>query len=106
VLGVGAAGRRSLARRAGQGRHLPAADLFGAEGRSRLRQTALSGAYAQRVASLLKLIDILDAEEALFNPRIAERLRGHPGCGAIQWLPGVRSVLAAVLVAEIGDVRR
>lgn len=81
-------------------------DLFGVDGRAQLEQTALSGAYAQRVASLLKLIDILDAEEDLFNRRIAERLRGHAGCGAIQWLPGIGPVLAAVLVAEIGDVHR
>ncbi|MFE1989399.1 IS110 family RNA-guided transposase [Streptomyces mirabilis] len=85
---------------------LAVSDLFGVDGRAQLEQTALSGACAQRVASLLKLIDILDAEEDLFNRRIAERLRGHAGCGAIQWLPGIGPVLAAVLVAEIGDVRR
>lgn len=55
-------------------------DLFGVEGRSRLEQTPLSGPYAQRVTSLLHLIDILDAEEDVFNQRIADRLRGHPGC--------------------------
>lgn len=44
--------------------------------------------------------------EALFNPRIAERLRGHAGCRAIQQLPGIGTVLAAILVAEIGDVHR
>ncbi|MFC4507755.1 MULTISPECIES: IS110 family transposase [Streptomyces] len=81
-------------------------DLFGTDGRRQLGQTSLSGAYAQRVVSLLKLIDILDAEEAVFNTRIAERLRGHAGCGAIRCLPGIGPVLAAVLVAEIGDVHR
>ncbi|MER5757096.1 IS110 family transposase [Streptomyces sp. NPDC002088] len=81
-------------------------DLFGTDGRRQLGQTTLSGAYAQRVASLLKLIDNLDAEEAVFNIRIAERLRGHTGCGAIRCLPGIGPVLAAVLVAEIGDVHR
>ncbi|MER6075868.1 transposase, partial [Streptomyces sp. NPDC001817] len=44
---------------------VPASDLFGIDGRARLEQTALAGPYAQRVASLLKLIDGLDAEEAL-----------------------------------------
>ncbi|MGW2556886.1 transposase [Streptomyces sp. NPDC001635] len=81
-------------------------DLFGVEGRSRLEQTPLSGPYAQRVTSLLHLVDILDAEEAVFNPRIADRLRGHPGCAAIRRLPGIDPVLAAVFVAEIGDVHR
>lgn len=81
-------------------------DLFGIDGRSQLKQTPLSGAYAERVTSLLHLIDILDAEVAAFDQRIADRLRGHPGCAAIRWLPGIGSVLAAVFVAELGDVHR
>lgn len=79
-------------------------DVFGTDGRRQLGQTTLSGAYAQRVVSLLKLIDILDAEEAVFNTRIAEQLHGHARCGAIQCLPGTGPVLAAELVAEIGDM--
>lgn len=78
----------------------------GVDGRARLEQTALAGPYAQRVASLLKLIDELDAEEALFNGRITERLRDHTGYRVIQQLPGIGTTLAAVLVAEIGDVHR
>ncbi|MGW5126827.1 IS110 family transposase [Streptomyces sp. NPDC004069] len=53
----------------------PASGLFGIDGRAQLEQTALAGPYAQRVASLLKLIDELDAEETFFNGRIAERER-------------------------------
>ena len=37
---------------------------------------------------------------------IAERLRTHRGYQAIQQLPGVGPVLAAVFVAEVGDVHR
>jgi transposase len=37
---------------------------------------------------------------------IARRLDGHQGYGAIQAIPGVGKVLAAVFVAEIGDVSR
>lgn len=85
---------------------IPASDLFGIDGRARLEQTALASPYAQRVASLLKLIGELDAEEALFNDRITERLRDHTGYRAIQQLPGIGTTLAAVLVAEIGDVHR
>jgi transposase len=58
------------------------------------------------VTSLLKLIDELDTEEALFNTRIAERLQGHAGYRAIQQLPGIGTILAAILVAEIGDIHR
>ena len=37
---------------------------------------------------------------------IAGRLKGHTGYEAIQAIPGVGKVLAAVFVAEIGDVHR
>ena len=43
-----------------------ATDLFGVDGRKRLEKTALAGPYAARVASLLHLIDVFDAEEAVF----------------------------------------
>ncbi|MGW3941579.1 transposase [Streptomyces phaeochromogenes] len=52
------------------------------------------------------MIDELDAEEALFNDRIADRLRGHAGYRALQQLPGIGTTVAAVLVAEIGDAHR
>ena len=38
--------------------------------------------------------------------RIHRRLQGHPGYEAVQALRGVGPVLAAVFVAEIGDVGR
>ncbi|GAF51537.1 hypothetical protein RW1_148_00010, partial [Rhodococcus wratislaviensis NBRC 100605] len=37
---------------------IPVSDLFGAEGRARLTQVPLGVAYAQRVISLLELIDV------------------------------------------------
>jgi transposase len=71
-----------------------------------LARVPLGGAYAQRVISLLELIDVLDAHEGRFFDRIAAELRGHPGYRAIQALPGVGPTLGAVFVAEIGDVHR
>jgi hypothetical protein len=68
---------------------IPVSDLFGAEGRERLTQVPLGVAYAQRVISLLELIDVLDAHEGRFFDQIAAELRGHPGYRAIQALPGV-----------------
>ena len=59
----------------------------------------LGAAYAQRISSLLELIDILDGHEARFAAIIAESLRAHRGYQAIQQLPGVGPVLAAVFVA-------
>ena len=83
-----------------------ATDLFGTAARKRLERTPLSGVYAQRVASLLRLIDILDIEQTALSDRITTELHHHAGYRAIQELPGVGPVLAAVFVAEIGDVHR
>ena len=85
---------------------IAASDLFGVTGRQRLAKVPLGFAYAERIRSLLDLIDILDGHEARFAAMIAERLRAHPGYQAIQQLPGIGPVLAAVFVAEIGDVQR
>ena len=85
---------------------IAASDLFGLTGRQRLARVPLGSTYAERVRSLLELIDILDGHQARFSAMIAERLRAHRGYQVIQQLPGIGPVLAAVLVAEIGDVHR
>ena len=56
--------------------------------------------------SLLELIDVLDGHEARFAALIAEQLGAARGYQAIQQVPGIGPVLAAVFVAEIGDVHR
>ena len=76
-------------------------DLFGVTGRQRLAEVPLGSAYAQRIRSLLELIDILDSHEAHFAAMIAERLGAHHGYQAIQQVPGIGPTLAAVFVAEI-----
>jgi len=81
-------------------------DLFGVTGRRRLAQVPLGAAYTQRVNSLLELIDVLDAHQARFSGLIADRLASHVGYLAVQQLNGVGPTLAAVFVAEIGDVGR
>ena len=52
------------------------------------------------------LIEVYDREIVQCDARIHRRLKGHPGYEAIQALRGVGPVLAAVFVAEIGDVGR
>ncbi|MGD9530648.1 MAG: transposase, partial [Pseudonocardia sp.] len=41
-----------------------------------------------------------------FARLVAGRLRAHPGYRAIQTIPGIGPILAAVFVAEIGDIGR
>jgi transposase len=81
-------------------------DVFGVTGRQRLGKVPLRPAYAQRIRSLLELIDVLDSHEERFAAMIAERLNTDRGYQAIQHVPGIGPTLAAVFVAEIGDVHR
>jgi transposase len=81
-------------------------DLFGVGGRQRLAKVPLGPAYAERIRSLLQLIDILDSHKAHFAALIAERLHTDRGYQAVQQIPGIGPTLAAVFVAEIGDVHR
>ncbi len=53
-----------------------------------------------------RLIETLDFEIDLFAGLARARLTGDAGYRAVQTLPGVGPTLAAVFVAEIGDVTR
>jgi transposase len=54
----------------------------------------------------MRVITALDFEIEFFTKLVAGRLRTDPGYQAIQVIPGVGAVLAAVFVAEIGDIGR
>lgn len=56
--------------------------------------------------SLRTLIDAYDHEVARLEAQIRSRLRGHRGYRAIQAINGIGPTMAAILVAEIGDVTR
>jgi transposase len=58
------------------------------------------------VASLRRLIDACSFEIDIVAKRVSAELKNHPGFQAIQAVPGVGPVPAAVFVAEIGDVTR
>ena len=81
-------------------------DIFGAAGNIWLDELPLPQPYAGKVASLRTLIAGLGTEIALLDAVISDLLAGHDGYRALQALPGIGPVLAAVIVAEIGDIRR
>jgi len=85
-------------------------DLFGAQGSMLLERVVLPGAYRARIASLRRLLDILDfeveVEVEVFAKLARRRLARDPGSTAIQQIPGIGAVLEALFVAEIGDVGR
>ena len=89
-----------------QGVPVGVSDLFGRAGRCLLDDVALDGPYRLRVDSLLGLIDAYSTEIDRFAVLVEGSLAGHLGYVAIQAISGVGPVLAAVFVAEIGDVSR
>ena len=82
------------------------AGIFGAGGSIWLDGLVLGQPYAGKAASLRTLAGELTAEITLLEAAIADLLEHHDGYHAIQALPGIGPVLAAVIVAEIGDITR
>ena len=85
---------------------VPMTDLFGAEGNLLLDKVTMPAPYKERIASLRRFIEAFDAEIDLFTGLVQRRLTHDAGYTAIQQIPGIGPVLAAVFVAEIGDVHR
>jgi hypothetical protein len=81
-------------------------DLFGVAGTALLDGLELPAPYAARIASLRRLIDDLDFEIDLFAGMVRGRMVREPGYTALQNIPGIGPTLAAVFVAEIGDITR
>ena len=81
-------------------------DMFGLGGNAQLDSLELPMAYSMRLESLRDLIGVYDREIAGLDRRIAHLFKDHHGYRAVQALDGVGPVLAAVFVAEIGDVTR
>ena len=89
-----------------QGVRVPMSDLFGVDGTKLLDELALDPPFHARVVSLRYLIDAFDGEIDTVTKDLRAQLKKHPGYQAIQAIPGVGPVLAAVFVAEIGDATR
>jgi transposase len=81
-------------------------DLFGIAGNDLLDRLRLPKPYAARISSLRRLIDDLEFEIDVFTNLVQGRLVRDPGYVACQQIPGIGPVLAAVFVAEIGDITR
>jgi len=88
------------------GIQVPMTDLFGVAGNAMLDDLELPHAYAHRIASLRELINVYADEIDTLGEMIAGELDDHDGYQAIQAICGVGPVIAAVFVAEIGDVTR
>ncbi len=81
-------------------------DMFGPGGQRLLDEMQLGDVYTIRVESLRDLIELYDREVAMLERNIHQRLRDDRGYRAIQKINGIGPTMAAILVAEIGDVTR
>jgi transposase len=81
-------------------------DIFRGRGPRWVDELQLGDAYLERIESLRDLIELYDRQIRHCDAMTHRRLKGHPGYEAVQALRGVGPVLAAVFVAEIGDVGR
>jgi transposase len=89
-----------------QGVRVAVSDLFGVGGQKLLDELQLDAPFSARIASLRRLIDAFTFEIDILTKRNSAQLRSHSGFQAIQAIRGVGPVLAAIFVAEIGDVSR
>jgi transposase len=88
------------------GIQVPMTDLFGLAGTGLLDRLDLPAVYAARIASLRRVMDLLDFEIDVFSGLVRARLANNAAHAAVQTIPGIGPTLGAVFVAEIGDVTR
>jgi transposase len=80
--------------------------MWGRSGNAQLDSLELPDAYFNRIAVLRDLVEVYKREIGFLDRDIHLMLRDDAGYDAIQAIYGVGPVLAAVFVAEIGDVTR
>ena len=85
---------------------LAATDLDGDTATGLMDAVDLPGTYAIRLAAQRRLLLVLADEIAAVEVELARRLKDHPGYRRLLGVKGIGPVLAAVFVAEIGDVSR
>ena len=81
-------------------------DLFGVAGSKTLRTMRLPQVFRDRVDSQLRVLEALEAEVSRFDKTIRQALREDGGYRVIQRLDGIGPILAAIFVAELGEVSR
>jgi len=89
-----------------QGLRLPVSDVFGVRGRALLAAAPLEPVFRARVNSLCRLVEAFGFEIDTVTGLLLRRAAKDPGWTVIQQLPGIGPILAAVILAEIGDIGR
>jgi len=81
-------------------------DMFCQRGNAQLDALELARNYGLRVESLRSLIAVYDQQIKVLERDIHQHLRHDRGYQAVQAINGIGRTIAAILVAEIGDVSR
>jgi transposase len=84
----------------------PVNDLWGVAGPAWLDELELPHGYTVRVESLRDLVGVYDREIDMLEREIHGWLKDDAGYKALQAIDGVGRTLAAIFVAEIGDITR
>ncbi|MGH3986051.1 MAG: transposase [Actinomycetes bacterium] len=85
---------------------LAASDLDGDTGTASMDALELPGTNGRRLASQRRMLLVLADEIASVEIDLHTRLRHHPGYCNLLKVKGISPILAAVFVAEIGEVTR
>lgn len=88
------------------GHPVPVSDLFGRAGRELLTRLALPEPWATSVVDSCELIDDLDRRIAAIDLELRRAANDDPRLGLLRTIPGVGPVLAATILAELGDIGR
>jgi transposase len=88
------------------GRPCPVSDLFGVEGRRLLKQLDLPEPWLGNITASIELIDELERQISEVNIRLRAEHRAHPYIALLESAPGIGSVLAFTIAAEIGEIER
>lgn len=88
------------------GHQRPVSDLFGQRGRTWLQELPLGRLDRGMLGQKLEAIDMLTQLLGQADREIREFFLAHPAFALLQTIPGVGPLVAAVCIAELGDINR
>lgn len=81
-------------------------DLFGEKGRAYLTQLKLQPTYQRALDGYLHLIDEFNILIQKVDSEIRKQLKDNPQIRLLLTIPGIGTILAHLILAEIGDINR
>jgi transposase len=88
------------------GHQRPVSDLFGVRGRNWLSQLPLSAVDRNIVSRNLAATDCFNSLIADADRELHDMLLPHPAYAPLRTIPGIGPLIAAICIAEIGDIQR